>query len=968
MRACWRRAGGILAVVQSLLLAASVLLPASAIAAVSTDKWDYSIGEMVLISGDEMAPGESVRVEVFFPDGSLAQGHVVTAAEDGTFSDTFFLAEGMPGGIYRVVATGLSSGAVFTTEFDPATSSCMNGEVPAISGATATSLTVGWLDDCSNEDGFRIHYGLSSASLTSTVSIAPTAGDNNSRSHTLTGLTCGTTYYIRVEAFKNAPGPQSSSSSVVSGATSPCPPSDTTPPVVTPTISGTLGANGWYVSTVTVSWSVSDPESTVTSTSGCDPTTISSDTTGTTLTCTATSAGGTSSVSVTIKRDATAPTITYSGQNPAPNANGWNNSPVTLSWSCTDATAGPVSATVSETISTEGANQSATGTCTDSAGNTASDTQSGINIDLTPPSVSAAAAPAPNANGWNNTDVVVTFSGTDALSGIDACDPPVTISTEGAGQSTSGSCTDKAGNSASATASGISIDKTPPTVTATLSRPPDHNGWYNHAVTVTFTADDSLSDAVTCDGPVVYSGPDGASVSVSGSCTDAAGNSASGSVTFNYDATAPTISAALDRSPDGTTGWYNLATGAPTVTYTCTDATSGIASCTDPYTFGEGEDQSHTGTAVDNAGNSATASVSDVDVDLTAPTISAALDRSPDGTTGWYNLATGAPTVTYTCTDATSGIASCTDPYTFGEGEDQSHTGTAVDNAGNSATASVSDVDVDLTAPTITYSGQNPAPNANGWNNSPVTLSWSCTDATAGPVSATVSETISTEGANQSATGTCTDSAGNTASDTQSGINIDLTPPTDLTWIGGPADGGSYYFGFVPAEPTCTATDALSGLAGCAVTGYGTTVGSHTLTATATDKADNVATATRTYTVLAWETYGFYRPVDPVPVVNTVKAGSTVPLKFEVFAGALELTDTAIVDTLTYRQVACNAFEDMTESPVELTATGGTVLRYDWTAGQFIFNWKTPATPSKCYKTTLLLDDGSTISAYFKLK
>ena len=28
-------------------------------------------------------------------------------------------------------------------------------------------------------------------------------------------------------------------------------------------------------------------------------------------------------------------------------------------------------------------------------------------------------------------------------------------------------------------------------------------------------------------------------------------------------------------------------------------------------------------------------------------------------------------------------------------------------------------------------------------------------------------------------------------------------------------------------------------------------------------------------------------------VVNTVKGGSTVPLKFEVFAGTTELTDTA---------------------------------------------------------------------------
>ncbi len=38
---------------------------------------------------------------------------------------------------------------------------------------------------------------------------------------------------------------------------------------------------------------------------------------------------------------------------------------------------------------------------------------------------------------------------------------------------------------------------------------------------------------------------------------------------------------------------------------------------------------------------------------------------------------------------------------------------------------------------------------------------------------------------------------------------------------------------------------------------------------------------------------GFYAPVDVNGVLNTVKGGSTVPLKFEVFAGSTELTDTS---------------------------------------------------------------------------
>lgn len=64
----------------------------------------------------------------------------------------------------------------------------------------------------------------------------------------------------------------------------------------------------------------------------------------------------------------------------------------------------------------------------------------------------------------------MTYSCTDPLSGVDTVDPPTVLSGEGAGQSATGTCSDLAGNSASATVSGISIDKTTPGASA--SRPP----------------------------------------------------------------------------------------------------------------------------------------------------------------------------------------------------------------------------------------------------------------------------------------------------------------------------------------------------------------------------------------------------------------------------------------------------------------------------------------------------------------
>lgn len=147
---------------------------------------------------------------------------------------------------------------------------------------------------------------------------------------------------------------------------------DTTPPVITPSISGTLGNNGWYVSDVTVSWTVEDDESAVTATSGCDATTITSDTAGTTLTCEATSDGGTASESVTIKRDATAPTLAPSV---APNPVVLNGS-ATASPNAGDATSGVAIAGCDAVDTSAVGPHGVSCTATDQAGNSASATAS----------------------------------------------------------------------------------------------------------------------------------------------------------------------------------------------------------------------------------------------------------------------------------------------------------------------------------------------------------------------------------------------------------------------------------------------------------------------------------------------------------------------------------------------------------------------------------------------------------------
>lgn len=144
-------------------------------------------------------------------------------------------------------------------------------------------------------------------------------------------------------------------------------PTDVTPPVITPNVSGPLGNSGWYTSDVQVSWSVVDNESGVTNQTGCALQTISADTSGLILTCTATSAGGTTSQSVTIKRDATAPTLAPTvSPNPV-----FLHGTATATPNASDALSGIASQSCGAVnTSTVGA-QSVLCTATDNAGNSA---------------------------------------------------------------------------------------------------------------------------------------------------------------------------------------------------------------------------------------------------------------------------------------------------------------------------------------------------------------------------------------------------------------------------------------------------------------------------------------------------------------------------------------------------------------------------------------------------------------------
>ena len=225
-----------------------------------------------------------------------------------------------------------------------------------------------------------------------------------------------------------------------------------------------------------------------------------------------------------------------------------------------------------------------------------------------------------------------------------------------------------------------------------------------------------------------------------------------------------------------------------------------------------------TGTCEDHAGNTTTDTIDGLDVDLTDPVVT--IGRNPAANAAGWN--DGDVTVTWTCADALSGTTDPGGSIVLGEGADQSVTRTCTDRAGNSASAEVTGVKVDTTAPVITLQSRTAPYDDRGWNSGDVTVTWTCTDGGSGPVRSSITRVVSTPGADQTVGATCTDLAGNVASATVGGINIDTTSPSiDLSRD--PADANTNGWNDTTVEVTWTCTD--TGGAGIVDEGGSRTVG-----------------------------------------------------------------------------------------------------------------------------------------------
>jgi hypothetical protein len=479
------------------------------------------------------------------------------------------------------------------------------------------------------------------------------------------------------------------------------------------------------------------------------------------------------------------------------------------------------------------------------------------------------------------------------------------VTGEGGNLSSSASCDDVAGNTGYASVSGIKIDRNAPATTASVPAPLP-SGWYAGPVPVTLTAADALSGVAT-----TYYAVDG-------------GDAVHYSAPFSF-----------------------ATKGIHTITYWSSDAAGNLEK---------------------NPANTLTVQIDDV-----PPTTTVINPISP--ASGWF-VVSGIP-VAFAANDAESGVLATY--YSIDDGEalvygepfdatlaEGQHTIEywSVDNAGNAETHHSVTVSVDTTKPSISATVSDGTLGDNGWYTGPVTVHFTCSDEGSGlAAGACPADRTLTDGVGQIVSGSVTDLAGNQATASMT-LDVDGTGPTVTTAT--PMNGARYTLGESVPAPSCTATDAGSGIASCTATvagGNANGVGTFTVTARAVDNAGNATVATSSYKVV-YRFDGFLQPINDtahqIGVATSVfKAGSTVPAKVQVkrLDGSTIQPVTAPVWLTPVKGSGMSAAVD--ESVYSVPADSGSSFKYDSTAQQWSYNWKTGA-GGNYWRVGVRLDDGET--------
>jgi hypothetical protein len=450
----------ILALTMALLLAISSI----ALAAVWTDQADYSPGSVVTISGGNDGDGLPgyyaggiVNVSISGPyDPAVAENNCqdVLVGDGGNWSCAVILwaDPALSVGAYTYTATSTDSngntiseegiftdGAGINVSFNasglPAETSVTVSYDGLNNGGNTKNGTIIFTSPGSGDAGGFLGSSTLECEFPDSISIEPNTYNLISQPCEDDGITLP------------AGGP--TAKTTITGEYELVVPSDTTPPVISYALTPLSpdGSNGWYVSDVTLVWTVTENESPGSLVkTGCVDQNITADQAATEYSCSATSDGGTAGpVTVTIKRDATAPTDVSVSADRDPDSNSYYNHAFTATWSGSDATSGIASCTQTAYSSPDTSSGSLSGTCTDMAGNTSGSVNFTFMYDATPPTLDPYITPDPIVL---NGPATAFPNATDATSGVDIESCGI-VNTSSVGEHTvSCSATDIAGNTA----------------------------------------------------------------------------------------------------------------------------------------------------------------------------------------------------------------------------------------------------------------------------------------------------------------------------------------------------------------------------------------------------------------------------------------------------------------------------------------------------------------------------------------
>ena len=537
---------------------------------------------------------------------------------------------------------------------------------------------------------------------------------------------------------------------------------DQTAPALSISVPAEDGSNGWFVSAPTLTLSSNDAVSGVSSAvfdTGGASQIVSANGVSTIGASATDGAGNLATRSVVVKKDSELPavavTLAPDGQN------GWYVTHPTLSASASDGYSGVATAQVTlnagawqSSVNASDGVSTITGRAIDYAGNVATTGNQTVKVDTAAPSLSLAGA---SSSGWYTSDVTITASASDALSGLFSTEYRVDGGTWTDGSSvtltTDGSHTvdfraiDKAGLVTLASQS-VNIDKHSPALVFAPVGTLGSNGWYKTTVALGLNASDPASGLALLeyrlDGGAWTNGAsvnlsDG-SHTVDARATDKAGNLSTSTFSAKIDSGMPVLS----TTPTGTSGsggWY---LSQVTVAATASDAVSGLAATEyslDGGTWTSGStvsvisDGSHTVDfrATDNAGNRSTSSRA-ILVDQTLPVVIFGTPAGMSGAGGWY---VSDVTQSIDRSDATSGIGveefrlnggawtPIGGDLALTEGVNKIDVRVS-DKAGNQATLSTT-ISIDLTPPELNLTISGTLGSAN-WYISPVAMTGNAND------------------------------------------------------------------------------------------------------------------------------------------------------------------------------------------------------------------------------------------------